>query len=275
MPSYTDQLGRTVFLAEVPQRIVSLVPSQTELLHTLGLGDAVKGITKFCIHPDEWFRHKVRIGGTKDLGLEKIHALRPDLIIANKEENDRRQVEELSLRYPVWISDVKTLPDALGMIRCVGELAGKGPEAKALAAAIERRFVDLKTALTRAVPEPTREIRVAYLIWRDPWMVAGGDTFIQDMLGRCGFTNVFRDDLRYPSIELGALADLDCNLLLLSSEPFPFREKHIREIRDVLPQAAVRLVDGQMFSWYGSRLLLAPAYFRNLQESPGGTIPAS
>jgi ABC-type Fe3+-hydroxamate transport system substrate-binding protein len=291
MPSFTDQMGRTILLNQAPVRIVSLVPSQTELLYTLGLpapdipdpSFEVVGITKFCVHPASWFREKTRIGGTKDVRPEKIDALQPDLIIANKEENDREQVEALATRYPVWISDVKTLPDALAMIRSVGELISRPQQALALAAAIEKGFGELASralsplatpqhstsrppmaALSQGAPRP---LRTAYFIWRKPWMTAGGDTFINDMLQRCGLINIFGDQGRYPTVEPASLAAAGCELVLLSSEPYPFREKHAQEIQTLLPNATIRLVDGEFFSWYGSRLLHAPAYFQKLLQT--------
>jgi ABC-type Fe3+-hydroxamate transport system substrate-binding protein len=269
MPSFTDQLGRTLFLQQPPARIVSLVPSQTELLHTLGLEKEVAGITKFCIHPANWFLSKTRIGGTKDIRPDRIRALQPDLILANKEENDKEQVEELSRHYPVWISDIHTLPDALQMILSVGELTGKDSEARLLSEEISRRFDMLRppdSARPAGVP-PHKALRTAYFIWRKPWMVAGGDTFIHDMLDRCGFHNLFANRDRYPSIELASLAPENCECILLSSEPYPFRERHIAEIQAEIPHARIRLVDGEMFSWYGSRLLLAPDYFQQLQRN--------
>jgi ABC-type Fe3+-hydroxamate transport system substrate-binding protein len=265
MYTFTDPLGKTIILSQAPRRIVSLVPSQTELLYTLGLGPTpaafeVVGITKFCVHPAPWFREKTRIGGTKDLHPERIHYLQPDLILANKEENDRAQVEELARHYPVWVSDVKTLPDALEMIRSVGDLIARKEQASQLAATIAQRFSELETS-----PSPL----TAYFIWRNPWMVAGGDTFINDMLQRCGFINAFRHLDRYPAIDPASLADSNVQCVLLSSEPYPFKEKHIREIRSILPSATIRLVDGELFSWYGSRLLETPAYFRQLMATAG------
>lgn len=274
LTDFTDQLGKTISLDHIPRRIISLVPSQTELLHTLGLEEEVVGITKFCVHPPAWFRSKTRIGGTKDVRLETIHKLQPDLILANKEENDKQQVETLSLHYPVWTSDIKNLPGALAMIRSVGELTGKGSRGESLAAEIERGFSGLPAHLPdgNAARPPAETLphstpRTAYFIWRKPWMVAGGDTFIQDMLHRCGLVNLFQDRDRYPSIELESLSGSGCRFILLSSEPYPFKDRHIAEIRTVLPHAAIHLVDGELFSWYGSRLLHAPAYFRRLQET--------
>jgi ABC-type Fe3+-hydroxamate transport system substrate-binding protein len=266
--AFTDQLGKTITLDHTPRRIISLVPSQTELLHALGLQDEVVGITKFCVHPSEWFRSKTRIGGTKNIKLDAIRDLQPDLVLANKEENNKEQVEALSLHYPVWTSDIKTLSDAIAMIRSVGALTGRGPQGESLAAEIERRFAGLQApAPPKDGYQPHKTPVTAYFIWRNPWMAAGGDTFIHDMLQRCGLINLFQDQDRYPSIELAALSGSGCDLVLLSSEPYPFRVQHIGEIRTVLPGAAVHLVDGEMFSWYGSRLLHAPAYFSRLQES--------
>jgi ABC-type Fe3+-hydroxamate transport system substrate-binding protein len=263
MPLFTDQLGRTISFDHSPIRVISLVPSQTELLHTLGAH--VVGITKFCVHPTTWFREISRVGGTKDIHPEKIAALQPDLIIANKEENDRDQVEALAARYPVWISDIRNLTDALAMIRSVGELVGRTQKAQTLATEIEKAFHELTAAPL------TSPLRTAYFIWRNPWMTVGGDTFIHDMLQRSGFTNLFATESRYPAVDLATLSN--CDLVLLSSEPYPFREKHIKEIQTLLPNAIIRLVDGELFSWYGSRLLQAPAYFRRLLTDCHAGLP--
>ena len=217
------------------------------------------GITKFCVHPDEWYRSKSRVGGTKDIHPDIIRSLQPDLIIANKEENRQDQIEQLFPHYPVWVSDIATLGDALEMIKAVGALTGRSQYANSLAGRIQDAFLALKS--------PATTIRTAYLIWRNPYMVAGGDTFIQHMLEQCGLVNIFRDKARYPIIQLEELAQKNCELVLLSSEPYPFRDKHITEIKNILPSATVRLVDGEMFSWYGSRLLESPAYFHQLHES--------
>jgi ABC-type Fe3+-hydroxamate transport system substrate-binding protein len=253
MPAFTDQLGRTIILDRPPGRIISLVPSQTELLYDLGAN--VVGITKFCVHPTSWFRELPRIGGTKEIHLEKIAALQPDLIIANKEENNRDQIEALAAQYPVWISDIRNLADALVMIRSVGELVAQPQKAQSLAANIEKGFNELRPL--------THPLHTAYFIWRNPWMTVGGDTFIHDMLERCGFTNLFAAQSRYPTVDIATLTN--CDLILLSSEPYPFRDKHLPEIQTLLPGASIRFVDGELFSWYGSRLLKAPPYFQSLQ----------
>ncbi|WP_341839500.1 helical backbone metal receptor [Chitinophaga caseinilytica] len=253
---YTDQIGHTISLDAPPVRIVSVVPSQTELLYDLGAD--VTGITKFCVHPESWFREKTRVGGTKQLHIDKITELRPDLIIANKEENEREQIEALAQRFPVWTSDIHTLEESLEMIYSLGEILDKRTAAGEIAGRISGGFSSIRP-LYPSVP-------TAYFIWRDPWMVAGGDTFINDMLRRCGLRNVFEDLRRYPSVTLPQLAASGVKRVLLSSEPYPFKSKHIDEIREYLPDAEIALVDGEMFSWYGSRLMHAPAYFNELLD---------
>lgn len=253
-----DMIGRNLQLAGIPKRIISVVPSQTELLFDLGLRDEVIGITKFCVHPEEWFRNKTRIGGTKKLNIEKIRELQPDLIIANKEENEKSQIDELAKEFPVWISDIQTMADALRMIEEVGRIVGKGLEAGSIIDKIKSSFATLQRA--------TSPKRTAYFIWYDPWMSVGSDTFISHMIDAIGWENVFAERSRYPEISMEVLAAASPELVLLSSEPFPFKEKHIAEIKSILPDADVLLVDGEMFSWYGSRLLQAPAYFSSLLQ---------
>lgn len=249
-------MGREVTLAATPRRIVSVVPSQTELLCDLGLEEEVVGITKFCVHPERWFRTKERVGGTKQLNLEKIAALQPDLILANKEENEKEQIEALARIAPVWISDIATLPDALRMIREVGIVCDRADNASRMATRIAARFESLSA---HRVPR-----RVAYAIWRQPWMWAAQATFIQDVLSRMGWENVLAPSERYPEVALTEISALHPDLILLSSEPYPFQEKHLPEVSAACPDAGVLLVDGEMFSWYGSRLLQTPDYLLGL-----------
>lgn len=255
MPVFRDQLSRKVELSGIPKRIISIVPSQTELLFYLGLNVEVIGITKFCIHPADRFNSTTKVGGTKQLDVEKIRLLNPDLIIANKEENDRLQVEELMNICPVWISDIFDLESALQMIVCIGDMIGKPGQANVLCTEINGRFKGIKL--------PVTGLRVAYLIWRKPYMLAGRGTFIDSMLQTCGLNNVTEAE-RYPEIDADALVAANPDLVFLSSEPYPFAKKHIEEFRAFLPNANIVLVDGEMFSWYGSRLLYAPAYFKQL-----------
>jgi ABC-type Fe3+-hydroxamate transport system substrate-binding protein len=265
MSIFTDQLGNSIEISSLPKRIVSLVPSQTELLFDLGLDEEVIGITKFCIHPGHWFRNKQRVGGTKNVNIEKIKSLQPDLILANKEENVKDQIEALQQIAPVWVSDVNNLDDALSMISSIGEITGKAIQAKDLNAIIRNGFQQLST-ISHQLSALNSQLSTAYLIWKDPYMTIGGDTFINDMLQRCGFTNIFKHQQRYPEIPVDQLKTLNCKLLLLSSEPYPFSQKHIEELQQYLPKTKIILVNGEMFSWYGSRLQFAPVYFTKLIE---------
>lgn len=251
-------LNKDYIPQQAPKRIISLVPSQTELLHDLGLEEEVIGITKFCVHPEKWFRSKTRIGGTKTVDIEKIKQLQPDLIIANKEENEKEQVEALQSIAPVWISDIHTLEDALQMIRIVGDITFRKEQATRIAATIANNFATL---------HPIQEQSALYLIWRKPWMTIGKDTFIHHMMSHIDLRNVYEDQGRYPEISEEDMKDRNPSLVLLSSEPYPFKEQHIAELQRILPEAKIMLVDGEMFSWYGSRLLYSTAYFKELVRS--------
>jgi ABC-type Fe3+-hydroxamate transport system substrate-binding protein len=253
-----DQLGREVVIGGFPQRIISIVPSQTELLYHLGLENEVVGITKFCVHPEEWFRNKTRVGGTKKLNLDTIAKLQPDLIIANREENDKEQIEELSKLYPVWISDIITLDDSLDMIRQVGGITNKVQESIRLTEKIQIEFKQINHEVSGL-----EQLRTLYLIWYKPYMAAGKGTFINQMLKACNLNNATDID-RYPELTIEQIKEITPEVILLSSEPYPFKQKHIDELKQELPNTLIKLVDGEMFSWYGSRLTLAPAYFRSL-----------
>jgi ABC-type Fe3+-hydroxamate transport system substrate-binding protein len=243
-------------MGTIPKKIVSLVPSQTELLFHLGLGDAVVGITKFCIHPAAWRTNKIITGGTKNINFEKISMLNPDLIIANKEENTKKEIEALALMYKVWVTDVSNLEEALQMISDIGSLTQTQIKATEIVDAIRRQF--------NCIHQPSEIINTCYLIWRNPYMTIGGDTFIHAMLGKCGLKNIFAAEKRYPVINISDLSSANCQLLILSSEPYPFKQTHIDEMQVLLPDTKIILANGEMFSWYGSRLLNAPAYFNTL-----------
>jgi len=262
MQVYKDQVGRSVTLTNIPKRIISLVPSQTELLFDLGLNEEVVGITKFCIHPAAWFYTKTRVGGTKSLHINIINELDPDLVIANKEENVKEQVEELAVRHPVWISDVHNLESAYEMITKIGSITGRDVQAETIIKNIKSSFLQLSM--------PASNPLTAYLVWNDPYMTAGGDTFIHSMMEAAGLQNAFADQTRYPETSIEQLKAKNLDLFLLSSEPFPFKQKHVDELRSMVVNAGsknpqMELVEGQMFSWYGSRLQYAPAYFEKLQ----------
>lgn len=252
-----DQLGRSVTTPRWPQRIISLVPSQTELLFDLGLENEIVGRTKFCLHPADKTAQIPSVGGTKQFRFDLIDRLQPDLIIGNKEENYQEGIERLTMSYPVWMSDVKNLAEALAMIRCVGELVGRAGRAETLATAIAAKFAQLPTL--------SRPLRVGYFIWQKPYMVVGQPTFIHDMLSRCGFVNAFavEGDGRYPELTSMQIHTAHLDAILLSSEPFPFAEKHRQQFLAEFG-VPVHLVNGEMFSWYGSRLLLAADYLRDL-----------
>jgi ABC-type Fe3+-hydroxamate transport system substrate-binding protein len=253
----TDQLGRRVVIPFPPQRIVSLVPSQTELLFDLGLGERVVGVTKFCIHPAEARQSATTIGGTKNFDFAKIDALKPDLIIGNKEENYQEGIEQLATSYPVWLSDISNLPEALDMIRRVGFITGKKDASEKIAADTANSFATLTPS------EPS--ISAAYFIWRKPYMAAASGTFIDDMLRRAGFRNVFAHLGRYPEITPAQLAKAAPQRILLSTEPYPFGEKHFSEFQALCPAAEIQLVDGELFTWYGSRLRQSATYFAKLK----------
>ena len=251
-----DQMNTTIRLEEIPRRIVSLVPSQTQLLHYLGLDDEVVGVTKFCIKPDVWFREKQRIGGTKNVHIDKVRELLPDLIIGNKEENALEDIQKLHEIAPVWMSDIYSLDDALGMIEAIGELTNRAELSLKLIEEVRYEFDQLRSFVASR-----GALKAVYFIWHDPFMTAGANTFIDDMLKRCGFINAIEKE-RYPEANLNE--DVEC--VFLSSEPYPFKEKHLEFYKEKYPKAKVILVDGEMFSWYGSKLKDAPAYFKSLLQ---------
>ncbi len=253
---FKDQLNRDIELTDFPKRIISLVPSQTELLFDLGLEEEVIGITKFCIHPSQWFKLKKRIGGTKKIDIELVRNLNPDLIIANKEENTKEQIEQLFAIAPVWISDINCLLGAYDMIEKIGAVTKRVETAKKINQEIQQSFQHLSKL---KMPK-----NVCYLIWQSPYMTVGGDTFINDVLQTCGLKNVSSNCNRYPIITIDEITEANPEMIFLSSEPYPFKVKHIDTLQQQLPNTNIQLVDGEMFSWYGSRLLKSVNYFNTL-----------
>jgi ABC-type Fe3+-hydroxamate transport system substrate-binding protein len=250
---FFDQLGRSCAIPERPKRIISLVPSQTELLAYFGLEDEVIGITKFCIYPEDWFKNKTRIGGTKNLTIQKIIELKPDLIIGNKEENTIEDIEVLEKHFPVWLSDVNSFDDALEMINSLGEIVQKQQIAQELISQIQANFNQIQT--------PTKKQKVLYLIWDDPLIAVGRNTYIHSILEKIGFENFITED-RYPMIENNLVSQPD--IIFLSTEPYPFKAVHLGDFQKKYPHSKIILVDGEMFSWYGSRMSEAPAYLLSL-----------
>lgn len=245
---------------EAPQKIVSLVPSKTELLFDLGLSDRVVGVTKFCIHPENGVSGKPKIGGTKKLHLEKIAALEPDMIIANREENRKEEVEWLANRFPVYTSEIYSVDQALTMIADIGTLCGVRSKALELISEISQERLVYKVANGSSGT-------ACYLIWKDPYMVAAADTYIHSMLTEGGWENVFADDYsRYPVVEISDIVSYSPQYVFLSSEPYPFQSKHLKELRELCGNSGIKLVDGEMFSWYGSRMRKAFAYFDRLRN---------
>jgi ABC-type Fe3+-hydroxamate transport system substrate-binding protein len=254
MNSFTDQCGHNIHINGSAKRLISLVPSQTEFLFHLGLDTEVIGITRYCVHPTQWKLTKTIVGGTKDLNIDAIISLRPDLIIANKEENTKGAISELQQHLPVWVSDINDLTSAKEMMVQIGKMVSRSDQANEIVEQINSAFQEVKRI---------KRARVLYLIWRKPWMAAGSDTFINDMLNCVGLENAVKPN-RYPELTDEDIQQLKADYIFLSSEPFPFREKHIEELKKISPHSTLILVDGEMFSWYGSRLRLAPAYFNSL-----------
>lgn len=264
MKNYTliDSIGTQHFFTKVPQRIISLVPSQTELLVDLGLESKIVGITKFCIHPKDLRSKKAIVGGTKKVDFDKIKALEPDIIICNKEENTLEIVENLRAICPVWVTDIVTVEDNFKIISDFGNLFDCVAEAENWNQKIALAFSDFKNFIH---DKPVK--KVAYFIWKKPYMVAGSDNFINELLQLNHFENAFANQQRYPEVEpekINTNGDLD--FIFLSSEPYPFKEKDALEMHIFTQPAKIVLVDGEMFSWYGSRLLKAFDYFKELHQ---------
>jgi ABC-type Fe3+-hydroxamate transport system substrate-binding protein len=264
----TDQMGNKLVLKVPAQRIVSLVPSQTALLFDLKAGQQVAGITRFCIHPAEKVRGKVKIGGTKTLNLDRIRALQPDLIIGNKEENVKEQIGILQQEFPVYLSDVNTIDDALQMIEHLGILSGTEVKAAETIDAIGKGLAELELDTAGRPP-----ISAVYLIWENPLMGVGSDNFIAEMMKKAGLVNLLGSKStgeqiqRYPATDIEEIKALNPELLLLSTEPFPFGEKHLEKYRAMLPGIRIEQADGEMFSWYGSSMLKAIPYLRTKLSS--------
>ncbi|MFN4362935.1 ABC transporter substrate-binding protein [Chryseobacterium hispalense] len=235
-------------------KVVSLVPSITEALFDLGLTEnEVIGRTKFCIHPSEKVKNVSIIGGTKNINIEKIKALRPDLILANKEENVKEQVEALMNDCKVSVTNVETIEDNYYLLKALGRLFNKEEKAQCF---------NLKIYDVLNEAKVNSRVNVAYLIWKNPYMTIGSDTFIHKILGEIGFDNIFKDRKRYPEITVEDLANAE--IIMLSSEPFPFKEKHIEELKAFYPDKKIMIVDGEAFSWYGTHIAKCGNYFKEL-----------
>lgn len=262
----TDHLGRELTLENYPpRRVVSLCPSQTETLFELGLGSSVVGRSNWCIHPALEVKTVASVGGTKKVNMRRVRELAPDFFLAEKEENTREMVEELSKIAPVYVTDVRSVGDGLRMIRDLGLLFDCQPRADTLAMKAEMAF-------NAIIPNQTN-LKVVYLIWRDPYMLAGADTFIQDVLHRMGLNNLgLQLSGRYPAVTTDQLVAFAPEIVMLSSEPYDFQQQHIAELTTFLPNTTFHLVDGEAFSWYGARMIHAAAYLGDLAGSLGKGI---
>ena len=243
-------------------KIVSLVPSITEALFDFGLTEnEIVGRTKFCIHPKDKVSNVKRIGGTKNIDIEAIKSLKPDFIFANKEENVKEQVEDLQENHNVILTDVITLEDALELNRTIGKLIDKLDLAEEFNTTIAQNIHDhrRKTAL-----------KVAYLIWKNPYMTVGGDTYISHILSQLGYDNIFAEQQRYPEVSVEDLSNAD--LIFLSSEPYPFKEKDVEELKKHLQEVPIILVDGEVFSWYGTHLAKSDDYLQQLNATVNSLI---
>jgi ABC-type Fe3+-hydroxamate transport system substrate-binding protein len=233
-------------------KVVSLVPSITEALFDLGLTEnEVIGRTKFCIHPENKVKIVPVIGGTKNINIDKIRALQPDLILANKEENIKEQVEALMNDFKVIVTNVETIEDNYYLLKTLGNLFNKEERAQQF---------NLKTYEVLEQAKLGSTVKAAYLIWKNPYMTIGSDTFIHRILSEIGFENVFKNKTRYPEIQMEDLSEAD--VIMLSSEPFPFKEKHIEEMKAFYPDKKIMIVNGEAFSWYGTHIAKCGDYFK-------------
>lgn len=258
-----DQLGTVHSFSETPKRIISLVPSITETLYELGLEEQIIGITKFCVHPFHFKSTKVNVGGTKKVHIEKVRALKPDIIIANKEENTEEIVQQLQEICTVWVTDVENFEDTIQMINDFGTIFKRKTDAQKWVDKLLFAKTDFE-AFMKNVPQR----KVAYLIWREPFMAAGGATFIDYLLKTNHFENIYRKrEERYPEIEIRKMRiQGDPEIVFLSSEPYPFKEEHAFEVGRSTHHAKTIFIDGEMFSWFGTHLFKAFQYFKLLQE---------
>lgn len=263
MFTITDDLGTLHTFEQTPKRIITLVPSLTETLFELGLEEQIIGVTKFCVHPYHLKSVKINVGGTKNVHIEKIKALNPDIIIANKEENTLDVVKGLQNICPVFVTDIVTVDDTLKTIKDFGIIFKRTTDAKKWIEKIQFAKNDFDVFINKKSWQ-----KAAYLIWRDPYMAAGNETFINEMLKLNKFENIYAShEGRYPEVEIRKMRiQGDPELVFLSSEPYPFKEEHAFEIGRATHHAKTVFVDGEMFSWYGTRLFKAFQYFKALQN---------
>jgi len=251
---FIDQINNTILLSSIPKRIVSLVPSITELLVDLGLEKNLVGITKFCVEPIRLKTQCEIIGGTKNIHIDKIKELKPDFIIANKEENNEKDILELMKFSKVWISNIKTLNDNFQLISHLGNIFNKNFEANKIITKTKTTFNNLNFS-------KIKDKEVLYLIWKKPFMSVGTDTFIHEILTKIGLKNSIKEN-RYPVVNLENHKKVD--FVFLSSEPYPFTTNDMIDLQFYFKNSKIVLVDGALFSWYGSRLSKSKGFFEKL-----------
>jgi ABC-type Fe3+-hydroxamate transport system substrate-binding protein len=251
--------------AALPRRVVSLVPSLTEALFWLGLGDHLVGVSDWCVHPADAVAKLPRLGGTKTPAIARILALAPDLVIANQEENRRRDVEKLEAAgVSVWVTYPRSVRDGVALLR---ELAELGAASGAQTAQVDP--IEAAVAAAEAA-RPARRTRVFCPIWKTPWMSVGGDTYAHDLLVLCGAENVFaeRGDRRYPLVKLDEIVAAAPEVILLPDEPYAFGAREAAELAALdVPASAnrrIHLIDGTLVSWYGPRIQRAIETLRPL-----------
>ena len=257
---FIDQLNRVIQLQKTPKSIVSLVPSLTELICDLGLKTWLVGVTKFCVHPKSIREEAVIVGGTKQVHFNKIQDLNPDIILCNKEENTIEMIQELEKIAPVHISDINSVLDCHELIEMYGKIFNVQSQSNFIIESLIKEQLDFEFFVK---DKPMQS--VAYFIWKEPWMAVGNETFIDYMLSVNRFKNFFNKQSRYPEIDL-INEYPDVKYVFLSSEPYPFKTSHAEELQANFPNAKIVLVNGEMFSWYGSRLIKAFSYFKKLNN---------
>lgn len=274
MKEFIDQLGRVVTIENFPKRIISLVPSFTELLFDFGLIEEIIGVTQYCIEPKEKVASITKIGGTKKLQIDLIKRLSPDLIVASKEENDKDQILQLESLFPIWIADIINFDSSIAAIKSLSEITNKVQKGEKI---VEGSF-NVKSIIGKEFCNSMLfNKKVLYFIWRKPYMVVGRDTYINSILEILGFRNCVLElnlsngpsnkSLRYQTISEGELKTMTPDFVFLSTEPYPFHEKHFPEFMDMFPNSQIIKVRGDIFSWYGSRFYKSLDYFLEFKQN--------
>lgn len=255
MRKIVDHLQRNVHYHYPPQKIISLCPAITKTLYALKLDSQIIGRTKYCLYPQHKVNNAVIVGGTKNINLQLIQSLQPDLIIAEKEENTKEIVETLEKYFPVYVAEVQSIDGAYKMMKSVGDITGKKEESEMLISSIKAKFQTLPNAQGK---------RVAYVIWKKPYMAVGNHTYIHSLLNKLGFINPFASlEGRYPIITEQQFQDANLDYVFLATEPFPFKETHLHEFLQMVPNSQPIIVNGEMF-WYGATMINIAQYFQTL-----------